>query len=192
MTIITLIIIAVVIISIITMHNNIISNFNAVKRAWSDVHATENQKGNIITKLTSLLNEHKAYEAELVEKVTRYRAKIDELVMSPNSDKINSAAIKEVETASKAVMSGISMVAEAYPDIKSSDLYKGLMREISEQQQNVGAAIRIFNSNVERHNTVIESFPSVLVNNHITKKKAVDSFSDEAVEKAFSFNPDLD
>lgn len=182
----------VAVISVIGMHNRIIGNFNAVKRAWSDVHASQNQKSLIITKLETLLKEHNVYESSLIEKVTQYRTKIDDLVMTPNSETINSSAVKEVETASKGLMASIRAVAEDNPELKTSDLYRSLMGEVASQQANVGAAIRTFNSNVQTHNTEIEEFPNVLVNTFITKKKSVDSFSDEAVKESFKFDPELD
>ncbi len=55
--------------------------------------------------------------------------------------------------------------AENYPDLKASQLYNNLMSEISEQQENIGAApIRIFNQNVEDFNNGIEVFPNSLIN----------------------------
>eukprot|EP00659_Diplonema_papillatum_P007025 gene7025-10834_t len=74
---------------------------------------------------------------------------------------------------------------EAYPELKASDLYKQLMSEISDQQENVNAAIAIYNLQVERFNNGIQTFPANLVNEKLTKRTAIAPFNDENTWKQF-------
>lgn len=64
-----------------------------------------------------------------------------------------------------------------------------MMREIAEQQENVGAAITIFNRNVELFNNSIQMFPGSLVNGLLNKKPAVTPFSDTEASSAFDYKP---
>ncbi|GIA99724.1 TPA: LemA family protein [Vibrio cholerae] len=65
------------------------------------------------------------------------------------------------------------------------------MSEIADQEENVGASIRIYNSNVKAHNTGIEVFPNNFVNSKITKKKLVNEFSDSSALNSFEYKPDF-
>ncbi|EDV8901871.1 LemA family protein [Salmonella enterica] len=53
-----------------------------------------------------------------------------------------------------------------------------MMEGISEQQQNIRANIRIFNSNVEDFNNVIEIFPHSLLNSLFNKIHKLATFRD--------------
>lgn len=96
-----------------------------------------------------------------------------------------------MEVASSSLMSSFKVSVEDYPDLKSSDLYKSLMQEITEQQENIGAALRIFNSNVQIFNTYIQSFPSNIVNSSLNKKKVVDMFKEDEAVDSVGFSPNL-
>jgi LemA protein len=65
------------------------------------------------------------------------------------------------------------------------------MREIAEQQENVGAAIRIFNQNVEDFNNGIEQFPNSVINNMLNKKEKLNTFRDEEAESGFEYKPNF-
>lgn len=83
------------------------------------------------------------------------------------------------------------MAFEAYPELKASELMNNLMREIAEQQENVGAAIVIFNGEVERFNNSIQMFPGSLVNSVMNKHSAVTPFTDDQATSAFDYTPNL-
>ncbi|WP_299998540.1 LemA family protein [uncultured Cedecea sp.] len=62
---------------------------------------------------------------------------------------------------------------------------------LSEQQQNISAAIRIFNRNVEDFNNGIEVFPNSLVNGLLNKKHKLDTFNDSQADSGFEYRPDI-
>jgi LemA protein len=64
---------------------------------------------------------------------------------------------------------------------------KSLMKEISELQDNIAAAITIFNRNVEAFNTGIQTFPNSLVNSTITKEQSYQSFHNDVAADSIGF-----
>lgn len=46
-----------------------------------------------------------------------------------------------------------------YPELKANEIYLKMMNEIEEQNENVGAAITIFNRNVSNYLIIIQVFP---------------------------------
>lgn len=175
------------VIIVISIYNGIIERFNKVKRSWSDVIVQERQKDKIIPELEKVVKEHNAYESGLQEKITQLRT-----AMSALSDStIDTNGIKKVEEKTQDLMKGINVSVENYPELKASSMYSKLMTELVEQQENVSAALRIFNKNVEFHNSGIEVFPNSLVNSKFNKKEKLDSFSDSETSNNFEFKPNL-
>lgn len=182
--IVTLVVVALVILTVLGIYNGIIGGHNRVQRAWADVLVYERQKTKVLDQLQQLVEQFKDYESALLEKITGLRSAIKSLPAAANGD-----ALASVENASKELLGGIRVAFEAYPDLKASEPVNNMMREIAEQQENVGAAITIFNRNVELFNNSIQMFPGSLVNGLLNKKPAVTPFSDTEASSAFDYKP---
>ena len=76
----------------------------------------------------------------------------------------------------------INIVAENYPELKSSENYKTLQQSIADVEEHLQAARRLYNSNVSLYNQLLVSFPSSFVakNKNLMKK---DFFEVEATKK---------
>ncbi|GKX59676.1 LemA family protein [Leminorella grimontii] len=180
-------VVALVIIAVVVIYNGIVGRMNAVARAWADVVVQERQKNNTIPALEKIAAEYKDYEATIMKQVTELRASLKQL----DTGAMDLNALSETRSKTTALLNGLYAVAENYPDLKASDLYRGLMAEIFEQQENIGAAIRIFNRNVEDFNNGIEMFPNSLVNGMFNKKRKLSTFSDSEAESGFEYRPDV-
>lgn len=178
---------AVVILLVVVIYNGIIKRMNAVARAWADVVVQERQKNNVIPALEKIAAEYKEYEASIMTQVTELRSSLKRL----DTREVDLGTLAETRTKTVSLLSGLYAVAENYPDLKASDLFRNLMAEITEQQENVGAAVRIFNRNVEDFNNGIETFPNSLVNGVLNKKKKLDTFSDSQAESGFEYRPNI-
>jgi LemA protein len=184
-TIILALIAVIGIVVLIWFYNQIVSGRNAIQRAWSDVIVQERQKLKVIPELERIVKEHKAYESGVLEKLTEMRAAVTQLA----SDTVDTDALKTAESKTKSALSGLKVAMEAYPDLKTASLMNNLMREIADQQDNIAAAIRIFNQNVELFNNSIETFPGSAVNRRINKEKRQRSFDDNEAASGLSFRP---
>lgn len=185
--IVMIVLLAVFIIAVVTIYNGIVSRKNAVERAWAGVITQERQKNAILPELEQVVSEHKEFEADILKDITRLRSKISDL----SEHTIDSQRLAEIETLMNKVQSGISVTIEAYPDLKTAGLMNNLMHEITEQQENIGAAIRIFNQNVEAFNAGIEVFPNNFVNSTLNKQKRILVFSDQQASKGFDYKPNF-
>jgi LemA protein len=183
---ITLGILFVIAIYFIVTYNSIIALTNQVKNSWSNVLVQEQQKQKIIPQLLDSVKDYSKMETNLQTKITELRTmneKLDQNEISPKD-------IENIERKSSEILSSIKVSVEAYPELKASDLYQKLLTEITEQQENVGASLRIFNSNVNIHNSTIKSFPINLVNNLLNKREEVTMFNNKEASDSIGFNPD--
>ena len=56
-------------------------------------------------------------------------------------------------------------MAEQYPDLRATENFQQLSRNLSEIEDEIQAARRIYNSNVQAYNTKIQIFPNSIVAN---------------------------
>ena len=185
--IISLIIVAVLIITTVIIYNGIISRENSVKRAWADVITQERQKNKILPELEKIAQHYLQEETDLQTRITALRASLAKL----NSDNPDARQLENVERDTHQLLSGLQVSVEAYPELKGSELFNNMMREVTEQQENVGAAIRLFNQNVEEFNNGIQMFPNNIVNATITHKSSVTPFQDSIAQQGFEYRPDI-
>ncbi|WP_426206469.1 LemA family protein [Pseudomonas sp. TWP3-1] len=176
----------VIIVAGVVIYNGIIGGYNRVQRAWSDVLVYERQKTKVLDQLQKVLADFMVFESSLLEKITGLRSAIHSLPAGADGN-----ALATVETASRELMGGLRVTFEAYPDLKASEAANNMMREIAEQQENVGAAITIYNRNVELFNNSIEMFPGSVVNGLFNKKTPVVPFSDTEASQGFSYTPNF-
>jgi len=166
-----------VIIAIIMICNSIVRHHNSTIRVWSDVANYERQKLKILDGLQPLVEQYSSFEKGTLEKVTELRQNI----MSLNIQDADIAQLQRVENLNKELMRSLNVVIENYPELKANDIYLKMMNEIEEQNENVGAAITIYNRNVELFNNQIQIFPHNIINNMLLRKKAVRPFRDQTV-----------
>jgi LemA protein len=95
------------------------------------------------------------HERETFEKVTEARAE----AMKAQGPAEASAA----EGRLSAVLGDLRAIAENYPDLRATENFQQLQRELTELEDEIQAARRIYNSNVQAYNTKIQVFPNSMV-----------------------------
>ena len=175
---------AVIAIIGIIIHNGIIRRRNMVKRAWADVITYERQKNVTLPELERHAKEYGDHEKGLLRDITALRSALD----GASRNKVDTEDLAKIERSTQTMMGGFRVAVEAYPDLKQADVTLRLMREISELQDNIAAAITIFNGNVEAFNSGIQTFPNSLVNDMFAKEKAFTSFQNEEATNSLGFS----
>ena len=124
-------------------------------------------KTKILDGLQPLVEQYSSFEKGTLEKVTELRQNI----MNLNIQDADIAQLQRVENLNKELMRSLNVVIENYPELKANEIYLKMMNEIEEQNENVGAAITIYNRNVELFNNQIQIFPHNIINNMFLKRK---------------------
>lgn len=168
-------------------YNQIVDSYNSVKRAWADVLTQERQRGRIIPELERLLKQHTKFESELQSKITKLRQGIEGL----SEEVIDTNQYKEISQIAKDFMGSIKVAVEAYPELSASESFSKNMHEITNQEENVGAALRIFNQNVEEFNSILERVPTNIVNLWFNKKEKIKIFHDQEAQSSFEYKPNF-
>ncbi|MEG1347691.1 MAG: LemA family protein [Hafnia sp.] len=170
----------------IAIHNGIIANANRIRRSWADVITYQRQKTNILDGLTPHLKGYTDYESGLLKSITSLRSQISELPATPDN-----ASLASVQNNTQALLGGLRVAFEAYPTLEASKILSNVMREIVEQEENIGASIQIYNASVEYFNNSIQTVFGSLINRMFTGKQEAESFSDSKAASNFEFAPKL-
>lgn len=161
MEIFLIIIIAVIVISfvsIVGIFNSLVSLRNRTKEAWADIDVQLQRRHDLIPNLVETVKGYAAHEKEVLENVTKARTSALEAQKSADPKKVG-----EAENMLAGTLKSLFAVAENYPDLKASQNFLELQRDLTDTEDKVQAARRFYNGNVRDLNTKIESFPSNVI-----------------------------
>jgi len=169
-----IVVIAILIVWIIFSFNALVKLKNRAKEAWSDIEVQLKRRYNLIPSLVETVKGYAAHEREVLEKVTEARAK----AMGAQTMKEKG----EAENFLSQTLKSLFAVVENYPDLKASQNFLELQRELRDTEDKIQAARRFYNSNVRDLNIKIESFPTNIIAKLFGFKK-MDLFEIEEAEE---------
>ncbi|MCR5212906.1 MAG: LemA family protein [Eubacterium sp.] len=73
------------------------------------------------------------------------------------------AQLNEAAMAQEQAVKGFFALGEAYPELRSADIFNNLVNQLSEQSQQYSAARRAVNGNITKLNNYVVTFPSSIV-----------------------------
>lgn len=151
-TLIILGVIALVAVWAVAVFNGLVALKNRAQEAWSDIDVQLKRRYDLIPNLVETVKGYAVHERELFEKVTQAR-----------SDAMHAQSIKgkaDAENMLSSTLKSLFAVSENYPDLKASQNFLELQRELADTENKIQAARRFYNTNVRDLNIKIESFPS--------------------------------
>ncbi|WP_428243511.1 LemA family protein [Gynuella sp.] len=169
----------------VTVYNRIVRNANSVQRGWAAVVSFEQQKVKIISNLEKTLKGYLSHESSVFKQITQLRSSIPSL----NIDSTDTDALSAIEKQSREIVQGLNVAVENYPDLKASVVYSKVMEELTDQEEEVGAAIRAFNQTVEIFNNSLQIFPNNIVNALLNRQKRIKPYQNQHTVEAFSYQP---
>lgn len=172
---------------VVVTYNRIVAAGNAAMRAWAGVITFERQKNKLIPGLLELNQKYADFESGLQSKIVQLRGALGNL----HEGNIDPSAAAAANAITRDLVQALRVTVEAYPDLKANQVYQQLMQEMTVQQENIAAAIQVFNLNAEHHNNLLQSFPSNLVNGTLNKRKVITTFSDAEASSGFDYSPNL-
>jgi len=154
------IIVIVVVIALLALYyvakrNSIIGSRNRVDESWSGIDVQLKRRHDLVPNLVESVKGYAAHESQTFEKVTAARA--DAMSAQGVGD---SAKAEEKLTGA---LTDLRAVAENYPQLKATENFQQLSRNLSQLEDEIQAARRIYNSNVQSFNTSIQQFPGSII-----------------------------
>ena len=149
--------ITIVLLIIISYYNSVIRLHNQMLETNSGIDVALKKRFDLIPNLVETVKGYAKHEKETLENIAMIR-------FSGNPK----AQANESQTA----LNKILMIAEGYPDLKASEHFLSLQRNLSDVEEHLQAARRLYNRKVSEYNTKIEQFPGSFIANQMKYKKA--------------------
>ncbi len=135
----------------VSVSNDINQLLVKIEEADSGIDVALTKRYDVLTKMIEIVKSYANYESETFVKTINLRKNIP----LTEKNEINNKMNKEFEK--------IQVVAENYPELKSSENYKTLQNAILDVEEHLQAARRAYNSNVSIYNQMLVTFPKSLV-----------------------------
>jgi LemA protein len=135
--------------------NALVAAHNRVKESWSGIDVQLKRRHDLVPNLVEAVRAYADHETAVMRAVTESR---DKAAVS-SGRRGREAAEYELSQA----IAGVRVVSEQYPELRASEQFRRLQAQLAEIEGEIQYARRIYNSNVQRFNTRVGSFPGALV-----------------------------
>lgn len=156
-----LIILAVVVVFIIGLYNNLIKLRVRTNEAWADIDIQLKRRYDLIPNLVETIKGYASHEKETFTTVIEARSRAT--TMNIDVSKVTTAQMAEFNSAQSGISDALGKlfaVAEAYPDLKANENFLELQQELTDTENKIQAARRFYNMNVRDLNIAVQSFPA--------------------------------
>jgi LemA protein len=152
--IIIVVVIVVLGLFLVGIYNGMVRGRNRVDEAWSGIDVQLKRRHDLIPNLVETVKGYAAHEKDVFEAVTQARAN----AMSAQGPAQTGAAEGQLTGA----LGRLFAVAEAYPTLRASENFQQLQAELTNTEDQIAGARRIYNGNVQGYNTRIQTFPAAV------------------------------
>lgn len=149
------VVVGIIIIYILLVYNSLVKAKNKVKQSESGIEVYLNQRFDLIPNLVEAVKGYAKHEEKLFSEISAQRLEYINGTHKSLEDgaKLNNNCNK------------LLAVAESYPELKASEHFLNLQRNLTKMESQLQAARRIYNGEVTRYNNKIMVFPSNLIAN---------------------------
>lgn len=140
----------------VIIFNQLVGMRQMAENGWSDIEVQLKRRADLIPRLVSTVKGYAAHENKLFIDLTEKR---NQALAAGNDPKTRGAA----EAALNPPIGRLLAVAEDYPDLKASQNFLDLQKELTNTEDKIEMARRFYNGAVRGLNIKVQSIPSNLV-----------------------------
>ncbi|MFF0634691.1 LemA family protein [Nocardia sp. NPDC004151] len=145
------------------VYNDFVRLRNLIAESWQQVDVELQRRHDLVPNLVATVERAAAFERGTLEAVTAARSHARALATDPGHTGADLDGIATAENTLTTALSQLSALAEQYPDLGAIHNYVALQRELSDVEDRIAAARRLYNANVRALNTRIQSIPAAIV-----------------------------
>lgn len=119
-----------------------------IDEANSGIDVALTKRYDVLTKMMDVVKAYAKHEKETQFEVVKLRSNMSLSEKAEASRKMDDN------------MSKINLIAENYPELKSSENYNTLEKTIADVEEHLQASRRVYNSNVSRYNQMLVTWPT--------------------------------
>ncbi len=169
-----------------TQYNNLVGADQNVKTAWSNVETNYQRRTDLYSSIVKTVSASANFEKSTLTAVVDARSKATSLTVDVN-DSASLGKFQAAQSQLSGSFSRLMAVAEAYPDLKTTDAFRDFQTNIAGTENRIGVARRDFNLAVQDYNLRVKQFPSNIFAGMFGYHEKPFYKADEGAEK----NPDI-
>jgi LemA protein len=148
-------IVAVIALWGVSVFNGLVRRKNLVAEAWSGIETQLKRRADLIPNLVETVKGYADHERTTFDELAKLR--------SQGQDQADVAQRAQTEAAITAAIGKVMAVAEAYPQLRASENFQVLQKDLADVEDQIQLARRYYNGAVRDFNVTIEQFPSSFV-----------------------------
>ncbi|KFB08993.1 LemA family protein [Nitratireductor basaltis] len=178
--------IAAVILILIYLQNRLAAARNAVATGYSGIDVQLKRRHDLVPALVDSVRGAMAQENRIFDQLLDARR----TAMSARNDDIETVQRAEAELS--VLLRAFVAYSEDTPEIGTAGNVRELQKQLEETEDQISAARRLYNSNVERYNTLLDAIPSNWVARAMRLDRATPFALAEAEAEAVRTMPRID
>jgi LemA protein len=159
--------------------NGLVRRRNVVAEGWSGIETQLKRRADLIPNLVETVKGYATHERTTFDELARLR--------SASQSGQDMARRAQTETAITAAIGRIMAVAESYPQLRASENFQSLQKELADIEDQIQMARRYYNASVRDLNVAVEQFPSNVIAGSFGFKRAdffqIENAADRQVPK---------
>jgi LemA protein len=147
--------IVILVVLLIVIFNGLMCSKNDTDKAWANIDVLLKKRLDLIPQLVDVVRSYTEYEQTVLEEIARIRA-----------DSLSAAGVAENARRSNAMSSSLQSLfalGENYPDLKASEEFLALQKEISSIETQIAERREFYNESVRIFNTRISTIPGLII-----------------------------
>ena len=149
-------VVAVLLIGFAVSYDRFVRQRNLIKESWANVGTELRRRYDLIPNLVNTVKGYAAHEREIFEDVAKARA-----AAISQTGPVQEQA--QTENALVSSLRSLLAITENYPNLKASESFLALQKELTDTEDRIQAARRFYNNNVRAYDTRVQSFPSNII-----------------------------
>jgi LemA protein len=135
--------------------NELVAGRNGVRKAWADIDVQLQRRHDLVPQLAATVKGYADHERNTLSAIAELRTRAQAGVSVGERG--------QIETELAAQVTRLLALQERYPELKASENFLQLQRDLVDVEDRVQAARTTYNDAVREYNTQIQNFPELLL-----------------------------
>ena len=148
-------VLAVFVVWIVFAYNRLVRLRNQMRTAWADIDVQLTRRHDLVPQLVAAVQGYASHEQTVLRAITELRSQAVAL-KSPTQ-------LGQIESALEQALSSVFALQEAYPELRASENFSQLQRDLVKVEEHLQYARRFYNGATRDFNDAVQRFPDVLL-----------------------------
>jgi LemA protein len=170
-----LVFVIVCVLAVIVMYNQLVTNRNRYKNAFSQIDVQLKRRYDLIPNLVEVVKKYMQYEKDTLEAVIKARNSAISASQQASGNPGEPEQMKNLSSAEAALSGALGRLfalSENYPDLKANQNMMQLQEELASTENRIAFSRQAFNDAVMAYNIDREKFPANIIAGMFNFKEA--------------------